>query len=146
MRLRVRSRIVLAAITFVALAAARPSANSFAGDDTDASIPGAKVVIRNDATNAEMVLTTDSSGLFRAPQLNPGTYTVTITNQGNAPVGQWRFGSLTWAGGPYTVRSPIAVAASSFSAPPVVAGTGRAADSDGRRDARSNYCRSESEQ
>jgi len=60
--------------------------------------------------------------------LRPGrsaTFTVTITNRGNAPVGQWRFGSLTWAGGPYTVRSPIAVAASAFASPPVVAGTGR---------------------
>jgi hypothetical protein len=50
---------------------------------------------------------------------------VTITNRGNAPVGQWRFGSLTWTGGPYQVRSPIAVAASSFAAPAIVSGTGR---------------------
>lgn len=51
-------------------------------DDQDAAIPNAKVVIHNDATNGEIVLTTDGSGLFRAPQLNPGTYTVTITQQG----------------------------------------------------------------
>ncbi len=51
-------------------------------DDTDAAIPGASVVIHNDGTNAEVVLTTDSSGLFRAPQLAPGTYTVTFRMQG----------------------------------------------------------------
>ena len=51
-------------------------------DDTDAAIPGASVVIHNDATNADVVLTTDSSGLFRAPQLAPGTYTVTFKMQG----------------------------------------------------------------
>jgi hypothetical protein len=51
-------------------------------DDTDAAIPGAKVVIHNDATNADVLLTTDSSGLFRAPLLAPGTYTVTFTMAG----------------------------------------------------------------
>ncbi|QNI38366.1 TonB-dependent receptor [Edaphobacter sp. 4G125] len=51
-------------------------------DESDAAIPNARVVIHNDATNADLVLTTDSSGLFRAPQLNPGTYSVTITQPG----------------------------------------------------------------
>ncbi|TDD25032.1 S8 family peptidase [Kribbella turkmenica] len=52
------------------------------------------------------------------------TYKVTITNKGSAPVGQWRFGSLTWQSGSYEVRSPIAVAASAFDAPAQVDGTG----------------------
>ncbi|GAA1594845.1 hypothetical protein GCM10009789_56140 [Kribbella sancticallisti] len=52
------------------------------------------------------------------------TYTVTISNQGSAPIGQWRFGSLTWTSGQYEVRSPIAVAASTFDAPAQVDGTG----------------------
>jgi outer membrane receptor protein involved in Fe transport len=51
-------------------------------DNSDAAIPGAQVVIHNDATNADIVLTTDASGLFRAPQLAPGTYTVTFRMQG----------------------------------------------------------------
>lgn len=51
-------------------------------DDTDAAIPGAKVVIHSNATNADVMLTTDSSGLFRAPLLAPGTYTVTFTRDG----------------------------------------------------------------
>lgn len=51
-------------------------------DDTDAAIPSAKVVIHSNATNADIMLTTDSSGLFRAPLLAPGTYTVTFTRDG----------------------------------------------------------------
>jgi outer membrane receptor protein involved in Fe transport len=51
-------------------------------DNSEAAIPNAKVIIHNDATNANLELTTDGSGLFRAPQLNPGTYTVTISQPG----------------------------------------------------------------
>lgn len=54
--------------------------------------------------------------------LNPGataTFTVSISNVGAAPVGEWRFGSLTWkGGGGFEVRSPIAVKAATV-APPV---------------------------
>ena len=60
--------------------------------------------------------------------LNPGdsaTFEVTITNM-NAPAGEWRFGSLSWKGGGYEVRSPIAVNGSLFDAPSEVAGTGAA--------------------
>jgi subtilisin family serine protease len=61
-------------------------------------------------------------------RLRPGqsaTYEVTITNA-SAPVGQWRFGSLTWSdkSGHYDVYSPIAVRASLFSAPGEVSGSG----------------------
>jgi subtilisin family serine protease len=59
--------------------------------------------------------------------LAPGasaTFTVTITNTGAAPAGQWRFGSLTWEGGDYEVRSPIAVKGTTLSAPSSVSGTG----------------------
>ncbi|HET6297035.1 MAG TPA: S8 family serine peptidase [Kribbella sp.] len=53
------------------------------------------------------------------------TYKVTITNNGSAPLGQWRFGSLTWESRDgYEVRSPIAVAASAFDAPAQVDGSG----------------------
>ena len=54
-------------------------------------------------------------------RLKPGqtaTYSVTVTNVG-APVGEWRFGSLTWSDktGQYDVYSPIAVRGSLFNAP-----------------------------
>jgi subtilisin family serine protease len=52
-----------------------------------------------------------------------GNFTVTFTNQ-TAPIGEWRFGSLTWASGAYSVRSPIALRAAKFQAPAQVQGTG----------------------
>ncbi|KAA3664082.1 MAG: hypothetical protein DWQ04_07525 [Chloroflexi bacterium] len=50
------------------------------------------------------------------------TYSVTITNV-DAPVGEWRFGSLTWRGAGYEVYSPIAVNAALFDAPTAVSGS-----------------------
>jgi hypothetical protein len=48
-------------------------------DNSNAVIANATVTIHNDATNAEFVVKTDASGYFKAPLLEPGTYTVTIT-------------------------------------------------------------------
>jgi outer membrane receptor protein involved in Fe transport len=48
-------------------------------DPTGAAIPSASVLIHNDATGADQTVTAGDSGTFRAPQLAPGTYTVTIT-------------------------------------------------------------------
>jgi subtilisin family serine protease len=59
-------------------------------------------------------------------QLNPGdsaTFEVTFTNN-SAPIGEWRFGSLTWKGGGYQVYSPLAVKGALFDAPAEVSGTG----------------------
>ena len=59
-------------------------------------------------------------------KLDPGESAdieITITNV-SAPVDTWAFGALTWRGGKYEVRSPIAVKASLFAAPDTVAGTG----------------------
>src|ERR1700755_1854871 len=51
-------------------------------DSTGAVLDKATVNIRNDGTNAEVILTTDNSGYFKAPLLEPGTYTVTVTASG----------------------------------------------------------------
>src|SRR5258705_522749 len=51
-------------------------------DSTNAVIPKAAVIIHNDATSADVRLTSADAGEFRAPQLSPGTYTVTITAPG----------------------------------------------------------------
>jgi subtilisin family serine protease len=55
------------------------------------------------------------------------TYQVTITNI-DAPIGEWRFGSLTWYNdgrrGFYEVYSPIAVKAALFDAPAEISGSG----------------------
>jgi hypothetical protein len=47
-------------------------------DTSGAAISGAAVTLRNVGTNAEISLTTDSGGYFKAPLVEPGTYTVTI--------------------------------------------------------------------
>ena len=49
-----------------------------AQDTSGAAVPQATVVIHNDGTNAEVHLVTDASGYFKAPLLEPGTYTVTV--------------------------------------------------------------------
>lgn len=59
-----------------------------AEDPTGAAVPHATVVIRNDATNAEVKLTADSSGYFDAPLLEPGEYKVTVTANGFASFAQ----------------------------------------------------------
>lgn len=59
--------------------------------------------------------------------LAPGasaSYEVTITNNGDGPIGAWRFGSLTWKGAGFKAYSPIAVNGSLFNAPSVLSGSG----------------------
>jgi outer membrane receptor protein involved in Fe transport len=51
-------------------------------DNTGAVVPGAEIEIRNNGTNATLTLTSDSGGLYRAPQLPPGSYTVTVKATG----------------------------------------------------------------
>jgi subtilisin family serine protease len=62
----------------------------------------------------------------RVVRLDPGesaTVTLEITNV-YAPVDEWRFGSLTWRGAGYKVRSPIAVKGVALAAPAEVTGSG----------------------
>ena len=49
-------------------------------DSSEAVVPGANVSIVNLATGFTVNLVTDSSGYFKAPLLEPGRYTVTITH------------------------------------------------------------------
>ncbi|WP_158793360.1 carboxypeptidase-like regulatory domain-containing protein [Granulicella sp. L60] len=51
-------------------------------DTTDAIVSKATVTIHNNGTNAEITLTADDSGYFKAPLLEPGTYTVTVSAGG----------------------------------------------------------------
>ena len=57
------------------------------------------------------------------PAGGSATFEVTFTTT-KAPIGEWRFGSLTWEGGGYEVRSPIAVKAAQIEVPEVVTGSG----------------------
>jgi hypothetical protein len=66
-----------------------------------------------------------SPSTIRLKSGQSATYEVTVTNVG-APIGEWRFGSLTWSDdtGHYDVYSPIAVRGALFSAPTEVSGSG----------------------
>ena len=65
-----------------ALHAQSTTQGAIAGTITDPSgaiIPSASVTLHNNGTNAEMQLTSDASGYFKAPLLEPGTYAVTVS-------------------------------------------------------------------
>lgn len=47
-------------------------------DSTGASVPKAEVTITNTQTNISVVVQTNEAGAYTVPQLNPGTYSVTI--------------------------------------------------------------------
>ena len=51
-------------------------------DASDAVVAKATIIIHNNGTNAEQTLTSDGAGFFKAPQLEPGTYTVTFAASG----------------------------------------------------------------
>jgi Carboxypeptidase regulatory-like domain len=51
-------------------------------DPTGAVVPNATVVVHNNGTNAEKTVTTDASGFYRLTNLQPATYTITITATG----------------------------------------------------------------
>ncbi len=65
-----------------------------------------------------------SPSSFRLRRGQSATYEVTITNV-SAPVGEWRFGSLTWSSNAgYDVYSPIAVKGAQLDAPSELSFTG----------------------
>jgi hypothetical protein len=71
----------------VALNAQTSTQGAIAGtvlDPTGAVVPGAAVTIHNMGTNAEIKLTSDASGFFKASLLEPGTYRVTFVASGFA--------------------------------------------------------------
>jgi hypothetical protein len=68
--------------TMLAQSSTQGAIGGTVSDKTGAVVGGAKVTIHNDATNSEIHLTTDASGYYKAPLLEPGTYTVTINGAG----------------------------------------------------------------
>src|SRR5262245_19123662 len=73
---------VLALVLFVAPAALPQSANRISGKVTDpqgAVLPGATVVASNVDTGIRSETTTNASGIYVFPSLDPGNYTVEVT-------------------------------------------------------------------
>src|SRR3954469_24184032 len=54
-------------------------------DPQKAIVPGATVVVTNEGTNASQQLVTNDAGLFTAPLLSAGTYSLSVTLSGFAP-------------------------------------------------------------
>jgi hypothetical protein len=57
-------------------------------DTTGAVVPGADVVVTNQGTNVSTILVTTDAGLFTAPYLGAGIYTVSVSLSGFAPFKQ----------------------------------------------------------
>src|SRR5579863_9978759 len=55
-------------------------------DQAAAVVAGAKVVVKNVATNVQVSLVTNSSGLYLAPELVPGRYSIHVEATGFVPV------------------------------------------------------------
>ena len=72
-------------------------------DPAGAVVPNATVVVHNNGTNADTRVTTDASGYYRANQLQPAKYTVTVTSAGFA---QYRAENVTVQVGSLTDVSP----------------------------------------
>jgi hypothetical protein len=54
-------------------------------DTNGAVVANAKIVVRNNGTNAEKTITSNDSGYYRVTNLASGLYTVTVNQQGFAP-------------------------------------------------------------
>src|SRR5438067_5862624 len=79
-------KLVPAALLIAVLAGVLPAAgqgttgsiSGFVTDQTNAALPGATVTVRHVETDQKRVIVTDVAGRYRAPQLAPGKYDVTV--------------------------------------------------------------------
>src|SRR5665213_1244161 len=74
--------VCLTAGTMLAQSSTQGAIGGTVFDTTGAVIGSATITIHNNGTNAEIHLTADGSGYFKAPLLEPGTYTVTVSSAG----------------------------------------------------------------
>ena len=58
------------------------SINGTISDSSGASVQGANIVIENSATGSRREARTNTTGFYSVPQLQPGTYNVTISHDG----------------------------------------------------------------
>src|SRR5262245_7128842 len=86
---RIFFRLFIPALILATLSAADIFGQSTSGsitgtvkDEAGAPIPEARVTVTNPATNFSRAITTNNQGVFVAPQLPPGKYTVTVEKKG----------------------------------------------------------------
>jgi hypothetical protein len=85
---RLCSLLVLLVLTCSSAAFAQIRSATITGTVTDpqkAAVPGATVTVTNQDTNVSAEFITTESGLFTAPYLPAGTYTITVTLTGFSP-------------------------------------------------------------
>jgi hypothetical protein len=86
-RYAILALLVLILAPFTALAqSSQGSINGRVTDAKGAVLPGATVVITNDDTHVKNATTTNEAGEYNVLELNPGTYTVTITDKNFKPL------------------------------------------------------------
>ncbi|WP_263373682.1 TonB-dependent receptor [Granulicella aggregans] len=125
MQKKIAMNLVLSAALALAVTGAGRSQTSTQGaiggtvfDTTGAIVSNASVTIHNDGTNAEIHLTSDDSGYFKAPLLEPGSYTVTVS----APsFGEVRVSKVTVQVGQLTEVAPKLASGSTTSVVDVTA-------------------------
>ena len=78
--------IVFLLCTSAALAQFSSSIEGSVTDSTGAIVPGAKVVLTGTNTGITSAAESNSAGFYKFPSLGPGSYKVTVTVQGFAPV------------------------------------------------------------
>ena len=77
--------VLMAAFGSLAYGQGGATTSSLSGVVVDSSggvIPGADVVVKNNATGGAFNAVSDANGAFTVPSLNPGVYTVTVTLMG----------------------------------------------------------------
>src|SRR6266851_6317096 len=80
-RSRLGTLLLIAMLAPAAPAAAQGTTGSISGfvtDDTGGALPGATVTVRHTETDQQRVFVTDAGGRYRAQQLAPGRYDVTV--------------------------------------------------------------------
>ena len=85
MQIALRTAILAVALSCAAFAQTA-QIQGVVTDNTGAVIPGAAIAVVNTETGVDYNATTNESGFFQLPALNPGVYSVTCTSEGFAPL------------------------------------------------------------
>ena len=80
---------VMLGLVFAMLSPAQQQTGSMIGtvvDPSGSTVPGAEVTVKNNGTTATFTAVTDGTGFWRAPQLNPGVYDISVAAKGFSTV------------------------------------------------------------